>query len=141
MPGAQDITEDGTAHGTACTTLGSTAAITAHIGAACMILGTMAITDTTDMPVGMAVSGVRTTQDGTAAGILTGTDITTAGTLDMDTRYITQTYGEGLGTRRVPTGYSAEIQASGAASEHLQAHVAILAQVSQGQLPEQQRLP
>lgn len=134
--GAQPITEVGTTHGTVCTTHGSTV-LTAHTGAAYMTLGTTDITDTLDST---AVSGVRIMQDGTEAGTLTGTDITMAGIRDMDTRYTTQTYGEDLDMRPVPTRCSAGIQALEAVSVLHQVHVATSAQASQEQVQEQQAL-
>lgn len=58
-----------------------------------MILG---ITDTTDMQDGTAGSGVLIMPDGTADGILTGTDTTTAGTpaTDITMEHSTLTHGE-----------------------------------------------
>lgn len=85
--GALGATAAGTAHGTA----GMTHGITEAIGADGTTHGITAITDTPD---GTEASGALTTPDGTADGILIGTDIITDGIRDTIMVRSMSTHGE-----------------------------------------------
>lgn len=86
--GGHGATGAGTAHGTA----GMTHGITEATGA---VGTTHGITDITDMRDGTEASGALTTPDGTADGILIGTDIITDGIRDTIMVRSMSTHGEG----------------------------------------------